>query len=253
MRKFIVMVCFALACGCVSKDKYDKALSEGEASAAAAKSKDGTIATLTAENTKLKADLDAANQAKEKAEKDKSDLEASLGESKKNLEELKKAREAAEARVALFNSLMAKLKSMVDAGELKVVFREGRMVLQLPNDVLFDSGKANLKPGAGKAIKKVADVLASIGSRRFQVAGHTDNEKISKSFFASNWELSTARAIQVVEVLIADGMKPTVLSAAGYGEFDPIAPNNTAAGRSRNRRIEITLQPNIEELVGSAK
>jgi chemotaxis protein MotB len=92
-----------------------------------------------------------------------------------------------------------------------------------------------------------------VGNRHFQVAGHTDNEKISKSFFASNWELSTARAIQVVEVLVTDGVKPTLLSAAGYGEYDPIAPNTTPAGRSRNRRIEITLQPNIEELVGAAK
>jgi len=72
---------------------------------------------------------------------------------------------------------------------------------------------------------------------------------IETSLFPSNWELSTARAVQVVRFLVAQGMRPELLSAAGYGEFDPIRPNDDPEGRARNRRIEITLQPNIDELV----
>jgi hypothetical protein len=69
--------------------------------------------------------------------------------------------------------------------------------------------------------------------------------------FASNWELSTARAVEVVKLLIAQGVNARALSAAGYGEFDPVAGNDTIEGRARNRRIEITLQPNLDELVSA--
>jgi chemotaxis protein MotB len=93
-------------------------------------------------------------------------------------------------------------------------------------------------------------VLRTIGNRRFQVAGHTDNVPITTTKFNSNWELSTERAVVVVRFLIGRGLRPDLLSAAGYGEFDPIAPNDSPANKSKNRRIEITLQPNIDELVG---
>jgi chemotaxis protein MotB len=95
----------------------------------------------------------------------------------------------------------------------------------------------------------VAVIFRSIGDRKFQVAGDTDNVPIHTERFPSNWELSTARAVEVVRYLIAQGVRPDVLSAAGYGEFDPVASNDDASSRARNRRIEITLQPNIDELV----
>jgi chemotaxis protein MotB len=92
-------------------------------------------------------------------------------------------------------------------------------------------------------------VLRTIAGRRFQVAGHTDNVAITTARFRSNWDLSAARAVEVVRILIAQGLKPELVSAAGYGEFDPIAPNDTPQSKGKNRRIEITLQPNIDELV----
>ena len=123
------------------------------------------------------------------------------------------------------------------------------MVIQLANDVLFDSGHIEIKPAGQQALAQVAVIFKSIGDRKFQVAGDTDNVPIHTERFASNWELSTARAVEVVRVLIAQGVRPDVLSAAGYGEFDPVASNDDSSGRARNRRIEITLQPNIDELV----
>jgi chemotaxis protein MotB len=72
---------------------------------------------------------------------------------------------------------------------------------------------------------------------------------IHTSQFPSNWELSTARAVEVVRLLTTEGMAPKTVSAAGYGEFDPVVTNETAESRAKNRRIEITLQPNIDELV----
>lgn len=80
-------------------------------------------------------------------------------------------------------------------------------------------------------------------------AAYTDDDPIRHSGFASNWELATERALQVVKVLTENGMKPTALSAAGYGEFDPVVANDSPDHKAKNRRIEIVLQPNIDELV----
>jgi chemotaxis protein MotB len=142
-----------------------------------------------------------------------------------------------------------KLKRMVDDGQLSVVVRDGRMVLQLPNDVLFDTGRTEIKPKGQAALKAVADAIKTLRSRHFQVAGHTDTVPISTERFPSNWELSSGRALAVVHFLVAQGMPEPMLSAAGYGEVDPVASNDTAEGKQRNRRTEITLLPNIDELV----
>jgi chemotaxis protein MotB len=84
--------------------------------------------------------------------------------------------------------------------------------------------------------------------RHFLVAGHTDNIPIKSKKFASNWELSTARAVEVVKLLVDSGMKPSQIGAAGYAEFDPAAPNATPDGQKQNRRIEIVVEPNLSEL-----
>jgi chemotaxis protein MotB len=122
------------------------------------------------------------------------------------------------------------------------------MLIQLPNDVLFDSGKTNIKPDGQAALAKVAQVLSSITDRKYVVAGDTDNVPIHSARFPSNWELSTARAVEVTKFLVQKGMKPEVLAAAGYGEWDPVAPNDTPEHRAQNRRIEIVLQPNLSDL-----
>lgn len=157
------------------------------------------------------------------------------------------------ARARPLEPFVQKFKSLIDAGELQVATREGRLVLQLPNDILFDSGQTALKPAGVDALTRVAHGLAMIHDRRFQVAGHTDNVPMQTLRLPSNWELSTTRAVEVLKVLVAQGVDPHGLSAAGYGEFDPIATNDTPEGRAKNRRIEITLQPNLDELVTPAQ
>lgn len=203
----------------------------------------------TALNASLRGELERLGKDVDKLLVDRGALGGALTEAKARLEELRRAQAAAENRAKLFRSLALKLKKMVDSGELSIQLREGRMVLTLPNDVLFDSGKAKLKPAGKKAVQQVAAVLSTVGERDFQVAGHTDNEPIRISGYSSNWHLSTARALEVVSLLEELRLPPKHLSAAGYGEFDPVADNGSAEGRSKNRRIEITLQPNIEELV----
>jgi chemotaxis protein MotB len=196
----------------------------------------------------LKKRLEKLGQNVEKLTSEKGQISGALSDAKARLDELRKQKEAADALAATFKGLVQKLKSMIDSGQLKVVIRDGRMLIALPNDVLFDSGRVDLKPDAKLTLTKVAQALATIDNRHFLVAGHTDNVPIHTARFASNWDLSTGRAVEVTKFLVAQGMKPQVLAAAGYGEFDPVEPNDTPEHRALNRRIEIVLQPNLSEL-----
>jgi chemotaxis protein MotB len=207
---------------------------------------------LVALNHELSQRLQKVGQSVETLSGEKGSLSKALAETRARLEELRRQQAAAEARAAQFRELASRFQKLIDAGQLKVIMRGGRMILELSNDVLFDSGKTDLKEVGKKTLVEVAHVLHSMPERRFQVAGHTDNVKIQTSRFPSNWELSTARAVEVVKLLVESGMDPRNLSAAGYGEFAPLDGNETTEGRSRNRRIEITLVPNLDELVGVA-
>jgi chemotaxis protein MotB len=137
---------------------------------------------------------------------------------------------------------------MVDAGKLTVVVREGRMLIAMPTDILFDSGRTLVKPEAEATLVEVAKALHEIKDRKFLVVGHTDDVPIHTTRFASNWELSAGRAIAVAHVLMANGLPPRALGIGGQGEFDPVAANADDATRARNRRIEIVLEPNLSEL-----
>jgi chemotaxis protein MotB len=193
-------------------------------------------------NAQLRAELEKTGQDVNKLLSEKGNLSKSLDDTKARLEELRKAQAAAQQRAALYRSLLAKFKKMIDAGDR-------RMVLQLRNDVLFDSARVSIKDDGKEALTEVASVLATLGERKLQVAGHTDNVPIATQRFASNWELSTARAVNVVKFLIEQGVQAEALSAAGYSEYDPVASNDDDTDRGKNRRIEIVLQPNIAELV----
>jgi len=200
-------------------------------------------------NQSLRGELERAGKNVEQLLSAKGSLAAALEQTRARLDELRRAQTATEAREAQFREIAKKLQRMVDAGQLRILLRNGRMVLVLPADVLFDSGRARLSAQGRESVMAVAQALASVDGRRFQVAGHTDNQPIRWSGFSSNWQLSTERALSVVSVLIESGVKPELLSAAGYGEFEPVEPNDIADGRARNRRIEISLQPNIDEIV----
>jgi chemotaxis protein MotB len=180
---------------------------------------------------------------------EKGTMSQALEDAKKRLEELRKAQAAIETRTALYKQLVQKFKKMTDAGQLRIELRDGRMILQLPNDVLFDSGQAAVKVDGQRGLGQVAAVLKTLTGRKFQVAGHTDNVPIDRAKFASNWELSTARALAVVHFLVSQGVASEAVSAAGYGEFAPLAANDTAEHKAKNRRIEISLVPAMDELV----
>jgi chemotaxis protein MotB len=122
-----------------------------------------------------------------------------------------------------------------------IIERRGLVVRVLTDNLLFDSGSATLQPGADQLLTEVAQLLNLDASHPITVEGHTDNQPISNAQFPSNWELSTARATNVVRFLISRGVSAYRLGAVGYADLHPIASNATAAGRAKNRRVEIVL------------
>jgi chemotaxis protein MotB len=122
------------------------------------------------------------------------------------------------------------------------------MIVRLGDKILFDPGKTDLKPEGKDALTQVTAVLKGLPNRNFQVAGHTDNVPIKSKRFRSNWDLSTARAVEVTNFMIGAGMEPKRVSAAGYADQSPVVPNDSPEDMAKNRRIEITLVPNLDDL-----
>ncbi|MDH5672872.1 MAG: OmpA family protein [Myxococcales bacterium] len=176
------------------------------------------------------------------------DSKRSMQELNRLVEELRAKERQAQARLKTFQSMLDKFKKMIESGKLRVRIVRGRMVVELAENILFDSGKADLKEEGEVALQEVANVLASIEQRDFQIAGHTDDVPIKSRRFPSNWELSTARAVRVTRYLGEHGVPTKRLSAAGYAETQPVESNETPEGRALNRRIEIVLMPNLDEL-----
>jgi chemotaxis protein MotB len=245
----IVALAALIAAGCVSKGKYDEAVARTATTQAELGRKSNALEQTSAELDQRRGEIAQLKAEIANLSKSSTVSGTRLAELQKRLGELEAAQSATEARAALYKELTLRLKRQIDDGDLSIVIRDGRMVLQLPNDVLFDTGRTELKAAGKKALEAVAEVMRIMPHRQFQVAGHTDNVPIHNAQFASNWELSTGRALRVVHFLIEKGVDAPALSAAGYSEIDPVAKNETAEGKKKNRRTEITLQPNIDELV----
>ncbi len=182
-----------------------------------------------------------------------------LGQNVNNLTEARAALEAelaaarrreeqAAARLSAFRRMLEQFREMIRAGQLRVRIVRGKMVVELPEGVLFDSGSAELKDTGKETLTRVAAILAGIESREFLVAGHTDDVPMRSRRFPSNWELSAARGVVVARFLSENGMPAARLAAAGYADQQPVGSNDTEEGRAQNRRIEIVLMPNLDEL-----
>lgn len=129
-----------------------------------------------------------------------------------------------------------------------VGLEERGLVVTFIAEVLFDSGKAKVRPEAYDVLNKVAKVIKEkVADRNVAVEGHTDNEPIKYSGWKSNWELSTARATSVLHYLEDKGISPKRLQATGYGEHHPVASNDTPEGRQKNRRVEIIILPKMSK------
>ena len=264
MKPTALVSLLVLASGCVTQSTYDALKTERDGLNATLAEKSQAFAKLDDKKKSLEAQL-AAEEEKVKSlsarierlsaemaatTKDKSRLQASIEEMTRALADLEKRRAEAEARVQEFKSLLARFRSLIDAGKLKVKIIDGRMVVVLATDILFSSGSASLSKDGKSAIAEVAQVLKTIPQRAFQVEGHTDTVPISTSQYPSNWELAAARAITVLKAMVDAGLPAERVSAASFGETRPVGTNETQEGKAQNRRIEIIIVPDLSTLPG---
>jgi len=136
------------------------------------------------------------------------------------------------------------LEKEIKDKQVRLSMEEKGLVITFVSEVLFDSGKASLKPESFEALNKVANILVeNVPENNIGIEGYTDNQPIKYSKWKSNWELSAHRALSVLEYLEGKGVNPERLSASGYGEYKPVASNDTADGRQLNRRVEIVILP----------
>jgi chemotaxis protein MotB len=148
----------------------------------------------------------------------------------------------------LKNSIAAALLNF-KADELSVYIKDGNVYVSLEEKLLFKSGSDVVDPKGKEALKALATVLNSTKDITVNIEGHTDNVPISTRVFKDNWDLSAARATSIVRILTKDdGFDPARITASGRSQFHPVKPNETAEGRSGNRRTEVILSPDLNEL-----
>jgi len=206
-RITLLFLALLIACplaGCSRKKEYED-LSREQAR---------VIANLNQEVSRLQDDLNRLKESKGDLERAKAELES-------------------------------KLKQELADGGLSLAMGERGLVVTVLDRVLFDSGKAELKESAKLTLEKVSGVLKSrVPMHLVYVEGHTDNDPIRYSGWRSNWELSTARATEVIHYFIeSQGVRAERMIATGFGEYHPVASNETLEGKARNRRVEIVISP----------
>lgn len=151
---------------------------------------------------------------------------------------------------SFYADLLSEFRSQLEADEMEVIIYPDRMSLALAQDVTFGSGAAKLTGIGDETLGQLAELVKRHPDRRFNVEGHTDDVPIDTARYGSNWELGAARAVAVVEALVAQGVPPERLAATSYGETQPLTQNGSTDGREINRRVEISFQPTLEELPG---
>ncbi len=259
----LILALTGLSLGCgPSQGELDSAMDEVrtlrgelEESQSARSEVEANLAQLSAQNDEMTRHLQALGQNVSELEGQNSELTGqntglaeTLAETRRALEEYRVREAQAQERLAMFRGLLSRFQNMIDSGRLRIRIVRNRMVLELQDDILFAAGRDEVKEEGRFALAEVSTVLRDMHERHFMVAGHTDNIPIRTRRFPSNWALSTSRAVNVVEFFIEQGVDQTRLSAAGFADTQPVASNDTAEGRSQNRRIEIILIPNLDEL-----
>ncbi|AKU89711.1 OmpA family protein [Vulgatibacter incomptus] len=256
MRRLLIALPLVLA-GCVGTGTHEAVLKQLDESRTYGRQLEDELAgqqkmgrALADVNASLEKRLAAEGLEKAQLLKDQTALRASVEEMESALRELNRRKMETDARIAEYKNLLARFQSLIDAGKLRVKIVEGRMVVELPTDVLFRSGQATLSKEGQDAIAEVAQLLAEIPDRRFQVEGHTDNVPIATAQYPSNWDLAAARALRVVRTMVDSGMPPERISAASFGQYAPVTSNDAKEGRDSNRRIEIVVVPDLSSLPG---
>ena len=281
-RTFILMVVFLLSVmvgGCVSSSKFEKKVAEADGLKQALQALQQKYDKLTAENNdlkeqfkKLNGDFAQLSIQKDKVTADRDELDkvlksksdslsktinelrgktaalemenASLKESVANLKKTKE--EEVKSVSKTYENLMQEMKGEIAQGQVAITELKGKLTVDVLDKILFASGESEVKPEGLAVLQRVIDILKNVKDKAIRIEGHTDNVKIGGALakkYATNWELSAARAINVTRYLQKQGIDPALLASVAYGEYKPVADNSTSEGRAKNRRIAIILQP----------
>ncbi len=276
-----------LACGCVSKSTYQQKVDEAALLGETIKGLEAQYQQLQEQKEALVASNDELNRQLTESLEKSSNLQQDLLRARADIDRLEKVlsargeeagkamaemrqtidrlqadnqqlahqvdqeRIAREARIAqmksTYDELVQKMESEIARGEITISELQGKLTVNMVERILFDSGKADIKPAGLEVLKRVGDILREVADKNIRVEGHTDNVPISsrlRETFPSNWELSTARATNVVHFLQDHvGIAGDRLSACGFSQYSPVAGNDTPEGRAQNRRIQIELVP----------
>jgi chemotaxis protein MotB len=236
MRFVVAVALLGLTSACVSQDRFRKKEAEAEQLRS-------RTAQLESELSKSQGELSTRERELADARAQTRTLDAKVEDLSTSANKLATAKAELEKKSAEYEKMANALRGQIDAGRIELTELRGKMTVKMKDKILFSSGSAMLGKDGKDALGAVAEVLRGVEGKLVRVEGHTDNVPLGRGRFATNWELSTARALAVLRFLQDEGVDPTRLAAAGYGEFQPIAPNDTAEGRSQNRRIEIVLAP----------
>ena len=242
---FAVLAAGIIVNGCVSSGKYTKM----------EKAKNDEITALQQEKSSLEQQKTALEDQKTALEKDNAGLKQQISSldqhytsAQQQVRSLQQENaslvEASQRQQEQYQALVKDLSSEVEKGELQVKQYKNMLSVELAEQIFFDSGRATLKAGGKQVLKKVGEALKGYENKIIRVVGHTDNKPVAKSLqgtYPSNWELSVARATNVVRYLQEAGIPPERMIPTGRAEYDPVAPNDTPEGRQKNRRIEIML------------
>ena len=226
-----VLAAAFFASGCVSTDTHKK-MEAG---------KNEEIAALQQQKTALEQDNTALKQQIDSHAQQNTVMQQQVGSLEQQTAALLSA---SQQRQKQYEALVQRLSKEVEQGQLQVRQYQNMLSVDLAEQIFFDSGRATLKTGGKTVLKKVGEALKGYENKIIRVVGHTDNVPIAKALqdtFPSNWELSVARATNVVRFLQEVGIPPERMVPSGRAEYDPVAKNDTPEGRQKNRRIEIML------------
>jgi chemotaxis protein MotB len=210
----------------------------------------------TAINQQLRAELERLGKNVDQILAERGTLSRALDDARARLAELRKAQAAAEARTMLFKDFAARFKALIDARQLAIESRRGRLVMEVSGDLLFEPNHAELRSAGKGVLMEIARAIETSSppssGRRFLVTAHVDDEPIKSKRYRTSWDLTVARAVSVVAYLVSLGVKPESLTAAGAGSYDPLVANDSKDDRAKNRRVEIALLPSADEAPGGA-
>jgi chemotaxis protein MotB len=242
ITSIFIMALFCSGC-LVAESKYIKKEAEAD-------NLTKELATVTSQRDELdkvlKSKTDDLSKTVAETRKKIADLEAENTKLKENVAQLQAKSQEVEKASNTYKELVQEMKGEIAQGQVTITELKGKLTMDVVDKILFASGESKVKKEGLEVLNRVVEILKNVKDKNIRIEGHTDNVQITSRLakvYPTNWELSAARAINVTKYLQQQGIDPKILSSTAFGEFQPLADNDTAEGKAKNRRIAIILLP----------